>query len=191
MSQLPTLFTAIIAALRVAIGTHVGRHPAQAPLLNHACDYLSRAMQRFQRLFARWRAGTPIRARTARPRHPAAPRTTPRFPTANAWLTARVGYTAAGHGSQLQYLLATPEAADFIREVPQAGRLLRPLCHMLGIAPAPLGLALPPAPPRPRRIRQRRPPPPEPATPYRPLPAYVRAAVRAWKPKRARRPEPA
>ena len=76
MPNLPTLFTAIIAALRVAIGTHVGRHPAQAPLLNHACDYLSRAMTRFQRLLARWQAGALPAPRPARPGQPAAPRTT-------------------------------------------------------------------------------------------------------------------
>ena len=64
MPNLPTLFTAIIAALRVAIGTHVGRHPAQAPLLNHACDYLSRAMtceQKEAKNFIHWPTAPMVR----------------------------------------------------------------------------------------------------------------------------------
>jgi hypothetical protein len=33
--------------------------------------------------------------------------------------------------------MATPEMQDFLRAVPQASRLLRPLCHILGIDPPP------------------------------------------------------
>ncbi|MCC7283005.1 MAG: hypothetical protein IT556_11525, partial [Acetobacteraceae bacterium] len=80
-------------------------------------------------------------------------------------------------------LLATPEATEFLTAVPQAGRILRPLCRMLGLTP-PACLRLPerPRPPHQKpRAEPRAAPPPHP--PARPLPAYVRAAVRAWKPK--------
>ncbi len=68
--------------------------------------------------------------------------------------------------------------AEFVPAVPRAGRLLRPLVHALGLA-EPTWLALPPRP-----ARTRTPPAalrPEPGTPDRPLPANIRAAVRAWK----------
>ncbi|MBV8522612.1 MAG: hypothetical protein JOY71_10905 [Acetobacteraceae bacterium] len=37
----------------------------------------------------------------------------------------------------MQYLLADPEMAALLADVPQAGRILRPLCRMLGIRPEP------------------------------------------------------
>ena len=183
MHPLATLFTTILAALRVAVATHVHRHPVQAPLLNLACTYISRTAQRLARLIAHWQAGTLPPLRPAQPGRESRPITTPRLPTARTWLVAQVGYTAAGRGSQLQYLLATPECAAFLREVPRAGRLLRPLARMLGLNPIP-EIALPPRPPRPRHALAPRPPEPS-STPDRPLPAYVRAAVRAWRRKPA------
>jgi len=94
-----------------------------------------------------------------------------------------VGHEAAGGASQLRHLLNEPEMAALIAASPrQTGRLLRPLCRMLGIAPppaiakpppratapaprpatVPLSGASPPAePPRPRR----KPPAPEVARP--------------------------
>jgi hypothetical protein len=53
---------------------------------------------------------------------------------------------AAGYASQLNHLLAEPEAAALLAASPQAARILRPLCHLLGIRPASV-------PPLPRRER--------------------------------------
>ena len=39
--------------------------------------------------------------------------------------------------SQLRHLLRDAEFAAFLAAAPQAGRLLRPLCRMLGIGPDP------------------------------------------------------
>ncbi len=44
---------------------------------------------------------------------------------------------AAAAASQLQHLLADPAMADLLAAAPQAGRLLRPLCQMLGVRPPP------------------------------------------------------
>jgi hypothetical protein len=52
-------------------------------------------------------------------------------------LALRLTQDAAVFRSQLEYLLADPEMTALLAEVPQAGRILRPLCHMLGIAPGP------------------------------------------------------
>lgn len=74
---------------------------------------------------------------------------------------------------------------DFVQQVPRAGRLLRPLCRMLGVTP-PDYLRLPP---RARAAKQpekgskaTNPPEPEAST-DRPLPKYVLAAARAWRSK--------
>ena len=116
---------------------------------------LGRTAARVTALFNRWRAGTlptptpaPARPRPVRP----AP---PRLPTRRNWVIAAVGYQAAGHASQLNALMAEPEFQTFITEVPQSGRLLRPLCRLLGITPLPPPLALPSKPSRARPPRPR------------------------------------
>ena len=185
MTHLATLFTAIIVGLRVAIANHVVRNQTQAPLLNRACCYLSGSIRRLQRLFTLWQAGTLPAPGPARSGRAGTPPATPRLPAAKTWLVARVGYTAAGYASQLSHLIATPEFTTFIRQAPQAGRILRPLCRMLGITPEP-PLALPPCPPRPRRATPPKSPPPDPTgTPDRPIPANILAAARYWRRRRA------
>ncbi len=65
-----------------------------------------------------------------------------------SWLRGMLGWEAA-YGSELQYLLKLPEMHALIRAAPQVGRLLRPLCRMLGVVPDPA--ILPPPPKRTRR----------------------------------------
>ena len=185
MTHLATLFTAIIVGLRVAIANRVVRNPTQAPLLNRTCSYLSGSIRRLQRLFTLWQAGTLPALRAPRPGRERTPPATPRLPAGKTWIVARVGYTAAGYASQLNHLIATPEFTIFIREAPQAGRILRPLCRMLGITPEP-PLALPPRPAPARRVAPPKPMPPEPTgTPDRPIPANILAAARYWRKKSA------
>ncbi len=47
------------------------------------------------------------------------------------------GGGAGAFGTQLQHLLTDQECAAFLAAVPQAGRVLRPLFHMLGVSPVP------------------------------------------------------
>lgn len=56
------------------------------------------------------------------------------LPRRFGWLVHLVGYQAAGHASQLSHLLDDPDMVALVRDVPQARRILRPLCRMLGIA---------------------------------------------------------
>ena len=84
----------------------------------------------------------------------------PRFPQGLAWLVVIVARDAAASGSQLQHLLTHPEFTEFLAAVPQAGRILRPLCRMLGLVPLSPPLALPARPARPRPPRPPRIPPP-------------------------------
>ena len=101
MSSIAARFSAIIIDLRAAIAAQAARNHAQSALLMFVLNYLSRANARLQRLVAHWRAGTIPAPCAARPGRTHTPSTAPRMPAAYAWLVARVGYTAAGHGSLL------------------------------------------------------------------------------------------
>jgi hypothetical protein len=55
------------------------------------------------------------------------------LPRRFGWLIGLMPFEAAGYSSQLAHLLAEPEMVALLRDVPQAGRILGPLCWMLGI----------------------------------------------------------
>ena len=138
--------------------------PLPAEAWQHLCARIARTATRVQALYDRFRAGTlpprPTPAQPPRPPRPHAPSRAPKLPRAKAWVTARIGYRAAGYGCQLSALLDDPDFPEFLAAAPQAGRILRPLLHMLGIDLPPL-LARPARPPAPRRV----PPPPAPHAP--------------------------
>ena len=58
-----------------------------------------------------------------------------RLPRGHGWLVRVLGYEAAAYRSQLEALLAEPEMLAVLAAVPGVGRVLRPICRMLGIAP--------------------------------------------------------
>ena len=70
-----------------------------------------------------------------------------RLPRGFGWLLRVVPETVA-YGGQVEHLLADPKMTALLAASPQAGRILRPLCHMLAIKPPP-ALA---APPRAKRV---------------------------------------
>ncbi len=181
MQTLATLFTAILADLRSTIGAAAGRTPARAPLCTLVWAYLARAARRFDRLYTQWRAGTLPAPGPARPGRPVTPRTTPRLPAGYAWIIGLAGHQAANLGSQLTHLLARPDAADFLREVPRAARMLRPLCHALA-QPEPIPRPPRPRPPRPRPARPPKPPAP-PSDPPR-HGKYTPSQIRRYRPGR-------
>jgi len=163
--------------IRAAIAPHTHATTAPGRLLGFFHAYIVRSLTRLATLHAAWRAGTirPSRARAPRTPTPAtSPHTThppatptrpapPRLPRAHLWLIKQVQATATGY-YQLQSILADPDFAAFIAEVPRAGRILRPLCTALGLElPPPLRL-----PPRARKPRLRTPRAPRP-------PAFTRA----------------
>ena len=106
------------------------------PLMLLLWSRLRRTAERFARLAEKVRAGAlpPPRRRLRSPR-PAQP-PPPLLPRGFAWLVRRLPQ-AASAASQLQHLLADPAMADLLAAAPQAGRLLRPLCQMLGVRPPP------------------------------------------------------
>ena len=132
----------ILDSLCRAVAHHGLIRRLAGPLLILICGRLRRTALRVTRLAAR--QGQAPRPRTpgkpaARPPRPKSPLVLPR---GKRWLIRLIPQTAFG-GSQLQHLLSQPEMADFIAATPQIGRLLRPLCRMLGAVPPP-GIAKPP-----------------------------------------------
>ncbi|MBV9655139.1 MAG: hypothetical protein JOZ42_11315, partial [Acetobacteraceae bacterium] len=75
--------------------------------------------------------------------------------------------------AQIETVLADPAFLALLAEAPQAGRILRPLCHMLRIA-LPDCLLLPPRPRRPRATPSGDPQPALEARPHRPKPRWLR-----------------
>lgn len=89
---------------------------------------LTRIARRFEGAATR-----PARRPTAR-RGKAAVATTVanRLPGGRGWLVRELGWEAAGYASQLAHLLAEPEMQALIAAAPRVGRVLRPVCRMLG-----------------------------------------------------------
>lgn len=129
------------------------------PLIILIWSRLRRIAGRFAGLAARFRAGKLVRraATGRRPARPGRPQGKRPLPQGSAWLVRLVPQAAAG-ASQLRYLLAEPEMAALIAAAPQARRLLRPLCRMLGVR-------LPPGPPAPGSAPPAAPDPPAAAEP--------------------------
>ncbi len=155
--------TLIVQALRAAIAAHAARDRATVAVAWLVWPYLNRLAGRFTALVARVQAGKGVVARaTSRVR--AAPETPrlrpPGLPQGFAWL-ARLAPSILPLRSQLCHLLGNPELAALLATAPGAGRILRPLCRMLGIEAGP---GFPPA------LFQRPDPPPNPPSPN-PLPS--------------------
>ncbi len=156
------------------------KNPLVAPLVLLLWPRLNRLAARFASLAARVAAGTAAPRRRAASRPAAARPRKPysRLPRRFGWLLRLERQAAAAAGSQLRHLLDDPEMAAILA-APQAGRLLRPLCRMLGVRPPPA--LVPPT----RPTRPRKPPSSRPAA-VRPSPAAPPAG-----PKRAApRPPP-
>ena len=170
-------FAAIIDLLCRTVAARIAGGGLAGPLIMLIWRRLRHMGTRFAAIAARHGAGT-LHPPRHRPRAPRPPRARPRepLPRGNAWLL-RLVPDAVGGASQLQHLLADAEMAALIAAAPQTGRILRPLCRMLGLRP-PAVLALPPRPPRPpaaptRPATDRPPAAPPPPRPRRTAPAQV------------------
>jgi len=167
----------ILRPLRAMVSGHTQTPGPLQPLMTLIWLYLHRPAQRLARLIAKLQAGTlaPPRPRTAAttPPVPRAPKL--RLPSRHAWLIRLVQRTAQLY-PQLEILVGRPEMADLLAAAPQAGRILRPLCRMLGIRPLAPVLRLPERPRPPRPVK------PKPAVPR--ITARERRALLSYSPGR-------
>ena len=133
----------IIASLIPIIGKHFNPNPRLLPLGLPLVRRLNRAVQQFTRLMARLAAGKLPKPRTRRVgcrRQPTIPGPRPNrlLPGSHAWLQRILGWEGNVCASQLEFLLAQPEVAQLLAEVPAAARILHPIRWILGfIQPAP------------------------------------------------------
>ena len=140
----------VLRALAALVASRFLRDPRRVVYIVPLWRLLTRAATRLETLFARLAAG-PLPPPRPRPPHPGGPRRKPAFPTTRAWLIRALGAEAAACASQLQSLLAEPEAALLLAN-PAARRTLAPIRRMLGLTDPR---------PRPRRtpVVRRSPPP--------------------------------
>ena len=129
------IFTLILTNLRTALAARAGRDRALAALVLAVWARLSRMAQRFERLVVLWRAGKLPTARASRAGREYKKSDKPRLPDGPAWLVDYVRDVAV-FGAQLGYFLSGEECQRFLAEVPQAGRIVRPLLRMLGVGVA-------------------------------------------------------
>ena len=167
-------FLIVITALRWSLFGWSGRglltHELM-PLLNRRIGAIGIALDR---LMARFLAGKAMRRA---PRAVAGPvgvtvameampvaraRVESIWPREFSWLATLMAHHATVYTAQLERLLAEPQMVALLTASPQAARLLRPMCRMLGVTPALLrpGVAVvvkPAVEPKPR-VRTKRPP---------------------------------
>ncbi len=112
----------------------------------------------------------PARLRKPRPARPGAarPRKPDPLPRHYAWLLRLIQETAHGR-SQFCDFLADPEMATLLDQDPQLRRILRPLCHILGVRRDQVPSLYPPIPPK-QALPPPLPPPSQPTDTQPPAP---------------------
>ncbi len=126
-------FTHLLTGLQAAIAVVSARERHLTVLLVAVWGRIGRIRAKLERLIRLWRAGMlpkprPSRAGQVR----VGVRRVPELPTVPAWLVAAVG-AAGEYGGRLEAMLTQEECVRFLAEVPQARRVLAPLCRMLGV----------------------------------------------------------
>jgi hypothetical protein len=152
-------FALIMSMLMAIVARRLPREPRLALLVVPLWTRLNRAAQRFARLMVRLAAARP--PRPPRPGRAGSHRRAPALPTGRGWLVRALGYEVAGCASQLEALLAEPEAVELLAQAPTAGRILRPILGMITLTAIPRK-------PRPPRAPKPRPVPPPGASPVWP-----------------------
>jgi hypothetical protein len=167
----PQLLQSLIRALLSALETQTQSpfNRLARPLMSLITRRIVAISHRFRRYAERIVAGKAFPRRRGTIRKPATPRkyVPDPLPRKAGWLeTILPGMPA--HRGNLFAALQSPEMVALIEAAPdQMGRVLRPLCRMLGLQP-PKNIA---SPPRKKPVRKPRPkPPPDPRRPHDPRP---------------------
>ena len=127
--ELARRFAMIMAGLGALVARRFLRMPHLARFTLQLWTYLNRAVRRFHHALTR---PTTPRARTNRA-HVARVRP-PRLPSRRGWIVRELGWEAATYLSQLEALLAELATQTALADAPAAGRIVRPICRMLGVS---------------------------------------------------------
>ncbi len=129
-------FSSLLSGLQAAIAVVAARERVLTVLLVAVWGRIGRMRTRLERLVGLWWAGNLPAARKSRAGEVRnSVRATSIIPTTPAWLLVAVREAISAR-AQLEHLLSDAECVEFLAAVPQAGRILRPLCRMLGIGVA-------------------------------------------------------
>jgi len=130
-------------ALRKTVGDFRFKLGVGPVLLLLVYRRIGQIMVRIERLVAQYQADT-LRRMTARvvvskrddaaERRPCA-KPLEVLPRKFGWLRQQMGWQLGGHCGQLETVLHRPEMVELLIAAPQAIRILRPLCRMLGMDP--------------------------------------------------------
>ena len=124
---------------------------AANPLLMLAYLRVEAMNRRLNQLWDKWCTNTLPKPRKPRPGRVSKPNPNrPKFPALRGWVfNYALGNSVDNAATLDRFLQSDPDFARFLAEVPQAGRILRPLCHMFAIDP-PAAIKRSPAPRKPR-----------------------------------------
>jgi hypothetical protein len=135
----------ITTAMRDTVAARGPRDKSMVPLIWLIAIRLGRLALRFEHLIARLVAG-----KVSAPRRPyvrkarvavVRPEGELRLPTRRMWLIRTVQETAL-YTDTITHFLTQPGMAELLAASPEARKIMRQFCHMLGLQPGP-GLALP------------------------------------------------
>jgi hypothetical protein len=145
-------FGSLVTGLIALIARAFYRHPTRFVIILPLCLWFERTVRRFSHVMHKLEAGTlrPRRPGSGRPSSGKRPLAIPRN---HAWLLVDLKHEGAYFAHRLEALLAEPGTATLIAATPQAQRLLRPICHILGIKPTCLKKRRLPSPPLPASRR--------------------------------------
>ena len=132
--ELARRFAMIMAGLGALVARRFLRMPHLTGFTVLLWTYLNRAVRRFHRALTR-----PARRRVPRVRVRQADTARLRpiaLPSGRGWIVRELGWEAAAYLGYLEALLAEIGTQTALAASPGAGRILRPICRMLGVPAA-------------------------------------------------------
>ena len=133
--ELARRFAMIMAGLGALVARRFLKMPHLSGFTVLLFSRLSRAARRFHRALTGPQAK--VRARRARTDQAGTARTRPlALPSGRGWILRELGWEAAAFLTYLEALLAEIETQAALVAAPRAGRILRPICRMLGVQAA-------------------------------------------------------
>ena len=164
-NTVPKRWAALVNAICNALYTYIPRQDGPlAELYARISLKVHRTINRFNRLHALWRAGKLPTPKIRKPRA-SKPRETQPIPNGWSWIDR---YAIIGDlRRDFAWFISTPELQQFAAAVPQAARMIRPVCRMMGVTPLPTPAPVKRAPRatptsrRPRREWPKHPPKPD------------------------------
>ena len=129
--ELARRFAVIMAGLGALVAARFLRMPHLSGFTLLLYGRLNRAVRRFHRALTQ-----PPQVRVVRARVAAVRVRSLELPRGRGWIVRELGWEAAAFMGYLENLLAEIATQMALAGVPRAGRILRPVCRMLGVSAA-------------------------------------------------------